>query len=143
MQMPLGEMEIDGRILEPLMAHQQLNGAQVGAGFEEMRRKAVPQHVRMDLLRECGACSRDAASVPDGLVRDGLIDAALTCRAGEQIAMRLLPSPPAAQFFEQLRGERHIPITRTLALADVDHHCWLSMSSTLMRAASVRRTPVA
>jgi hypothetical protein len=34
MQMPLREMEIDSRILKPLMTHQQLNGAQVGSGFE-------------------------------------------------------------------------------------------------------------
>ena len=34
------------------MAHQQLNGAQVDAGFEQVRGKAVPQCMRMDLLRE-------------------------------------------------------------------------------------------
>jgi hypothetical protein len=34
MQMSLREMEVDSRILKPLMAHQQLNGAQVGTGFE-------------------------------------------------------------------------------------------------------------
>jgi hypothetical protein len=34
MQMPLRQMEVNSRILEPLMAHQQLNGAQVGTGFE-------------------------------------------------------------------------------------------------------------
>ena len=36
------ELQVDGCILEPLMAHQQLNRAQVGAGFEQVRRKAVP-----------------------------------------------------------------------------------------------------
>ena len=36
------ELEIDGCVLEPLMAHQQLNRAQVGAGFEQVRRIAVP-----------------------------------------------------------------------------------------------------
>ena len=34
MQMPLRQMEINSRILEPFMAHQQLNGSQIGAGFQ-------------------------------------------------------------------------------------------------------------
>ena len=104
------------------MAHQQLNRAQVGAGFEQVRRKAVPQCMRMDLLREPCARSRCAACVPDGLVGDGLVGATLTRGAGKEIATRLLPPPPAAQFFEQLRRERHIAVPRALALADVDHH---------------------
>jgi hypothetical protein len=41
MQMPLREMEVNSRILEPLMAHQQLNGAQVGAGFKKMCGEAM------------------------------------------------------------------------------------------------------
>ncbi len=46
----------------------------------------------------------------------------LTRGAGKEIATRLLPPPPVAQFFEQLLRERHIPIARTLALAYVNHH---------------------
>ena len=62
MQMALREMEIDSRILEPLMTHQQLNGAQVGTGFEQMGREAMAQRVRMNLLGQSGArgCDRQA-----------------------------------------------------------------------------------
>ena len=88
------ELEVDGGILEPLMAHQQLNRAQIGAGFEQVRRKAVPQCVRMDLLREPCARSRCAACVPDGLVGDGLVGTTLTRGAGKEITTRLLPPPP-------------------------------------------------
>src|ERR1700739_902307 len=104
------------------MAHQQLNRAQVSAGFEQVRRKAVPQCVRMDLLLESGVRGRDVAGVPDGLVRDGLVYAALARGAGEEGSARLLPSPPTARLFEQLRRERHIAVASALALADVDHH---------------------
>jgi len=76
----------------------------------------------MDLLREPRACSRRAACVPDGLVGDGLVGTALTRGAGKEISTRLLPAPPATQFFEQLRRERHIPVSGALALADVDDH---------------------
>src|ERR1700688_2278786 len=104
------------------MAHQQLNRAQVGAGFEQVRRIAVPQRVRVDLLLESGARGGDVAGMPDGLVGDGLVYASLARGAGKEIATRLLPPPPAAQLFEQLRRERHIPVPRALTLADVDDH---------------------
>src|ERR1039458_4839888 len=35
-EMPLGQMQIDGSDLEVAMAEQDLNGAQVGAGFEKV-----------------------------------------------------------------------------------------------------------
>jgi hypothetical protein len=47
-EMPLGQMQIDGRYLEVAMAEQDLDGAQVGAGFEKMCGEAVSQSVRMD-----------------------------------------------------------------------------------------------
>ncbi len=104
MEVTPGELEVDGCVLEPFMAHQQLNRAQVGAGFEQVRGKGVPQRVRVDLLLQSGTRSRCAAGVPDGLIGDGLpVYAPLARGAGKEIAARLLPQPPAAQFFEQLR----------------------------------------
>src|ERR1700693_2084590 len=87
-----------------------------------MRRKAMAQHVRMNLLGKSGTRSRDAAGGPDGLIRDGLIDTALACGAGKEVSTRICPMPITAQLLEQLRGERYNPVARTLALADVDHH---------------------
>ena len=55
MQMPLREMEVNSRILEPLMPHEQLNGAQVGTGFEQMGREAMAQRVWMNLPGQSGA----------------------------------------------------------------------------------------
>src|SRR5277367_485523 len=87
-----------------------------------MRRKAMAQHVRMNLLGKSGARSCDAAGGPDGLIRDGLVDTALACGAGKEVSTRLFPLPITAQFVEQLRRERYIPVARTLTLANVDHH---------------------
>jgi hypothetical protein len=44
------ELEIDSCIFEPLMTHQYLNRAQVGAGLEKVCRITVAQGVRVDLL---------------------------------------------------------------------------------------------
>jgi hypothetical protein len=45
----------------------------------------------MNLLGKSGARGRDPAGVPDGLIRDGLIDTALACGAGKEVSARLFP----------------------------------------------------
>ena len=40
-EMPPGEMQIDGRFFQVAMTQQHLDGAQVGASFEQMRGKTV------------------------------------------------------------------------------------------------------
>ena len=40
-EMPLGQMQVDGGYFEVAMAEQDLNGAQVGAGFKKMCRETV------------------------------------------------------------------------------------------------------
>jgi hypothetical protein len=52
-----GQVQIDGGLFEIAMSEQDLDGAKVGSGFEQMRSKAVPQ--------VCGwicLCSRPARS---------------------------------------------------------------------------------
>src|ERR1035437_9715642 len=52
-QMPLGQMQIDGRYFEVSMAEQYLDGAQVSAGFEKVCGEAMSQGMRMDVsMRE-------------------------------------------------------------------------------------------
>ena len=48
--MALGEMEILGRGLQIFMSQEQLNGAQVGAGFEKMCGKAMAQGIVVLLI---------------------------------------------------------------------------------------------
>ena len=46
--MPLRKMQVNRRYFEVSMAEQDLNGAQVGAGFKKVGREAVAQSVRMN-----------------------------------------------------------------------------------------------
>ena len=48
--MLLREVEIDRGLFEVTMPEQDLDGAQVGSGFEQVRREAMAQRVRMNML---------------------------------------------------------------------------------------------
>ena len=64
-EMPLREVQVDGSDLEVAMAEQDLNGAQVGSGFEQVGRKAMSQGVGMDLpVMQAGPFRSDLAGRP-------------------------------------------------------------------------------
>ena len=48
--MLLREVQINRGLFKITVPQQDLDGAEVSSGFEQMRRKAVPQGVRMNLL---------------------------------------------------------------------------------------------
>jgi len=54
------------------VAEQQLDGAQVGAGFQQMDREGVAQRMRGDRLGEAGETVRLAAGVADSVPGDRL-----------------------------------------------------------------------
>jgi hypothetical protein len=63
--MPLREMQIDGSDLEVAMAKQDLDGAQISAGFEQVCGETMSQGVRMDLpVIEAGSLSSDLTGRP-------------------------------------------------------------------------------
>ena len=69
--MPLGQMQIDGRYFEVAMAEQDLDGAQVGAGFKKMGRETMAQSVGMNApVVEAGASGSDLAGRPEDLGGD-------------------------------------------------------------------------
>jgi hypothetical protein len=69
-------MQIDGRYFEVAMAEQDLNGAQVGAGFEKVCGETMPQGVGVDAsVIEAGAFGGDLAGRPEDLGGDRV-----TCR---------------------------------------------------------------
>src|SRR5580658_814674 len=75
-EMPLGQMQIDGRYFEVAMAEQDLDGAQVGAGFKKMGRETMAQSVGMNApVVEAGAFGSDLAGRPKNLGGDRV-----TCR---------------------------------------------------------------
>src|SRR5271168_934830 len=117
-------MQIDRSYFEVAMAEQDLNGAQVGAGFKKMCGETMTQSVRMDApVLKALTFSSDLAGSPEDLGGDRI-----TCRvpavAGEQPLLRLAPetSPVDAKFLQQLRAEHDIAVLAALALSDMDHH---------------------
>ena len=70
-EMPPGEMQIDRRLLKVTMTQQHLDGAQVGAGFEQMSGKAVAQGMGMDaLVLKTGAFGGLLTGSPENLGGD-------------------------------------------------------------------------
>ena len=66
-----GEVQIKRGLFEIAMSEQNLDRAEVRAGFEQMRRETVPQGVRMDVLMlQTGANSGLPARCPQHLGRD-------------------------------------------------------------------------
>ena len=93
---------IDGCDLEVAMAEQDLNGAQVGAGFEQVRGETMSQGVRMDLPAiETGSFSRNLAGTPQDL-RGHEVAGGVPAVAGEEPLLRLAPksAPVGTQSFE-------------------------------------------
>jgi hypothetical protein len=63
--MPLREMQVDGSDLEVTMAKQDLDGAQISAGFEQVCGETMSQGVRMNLLAiEAGPFRSNLAGTP-------------------------------------------------------------------------------
>ena len=123
-EMPLGEMQIDRRLLQVAMSEQHLDGAQVGAGFEQMRGKAVAQSVRMDMLvLKTGAFGGLLTGSPEDLGGDRMTRC-MPAVAGKQPVGRLAPesAPVDAQRIEQLRAEHDIAVLASLAAPNMNDH---------------------
>src|ERR1700688_4955323 len=123
-EMPPGEMQIDRRLLKVAMPEQHLAGAQVGAGVEQMRGKAVAQSVGMDVLVfKAGACGGLLTGVPENLGGDRMTRR-MPSVAGEQPigGLAFQPAPVDAERIEQLGAEHDIAVLASLASADMNDH---------------------
>ena len=74
LEVSVRQMEILRRGPEFFMTEQNLNGAQIGAGFEQMRGPTVAQCVRRNALANAGLLSGFTARQPYRLVGDGLFN---------------------------------------------------------------------
>ena len=70
MQVPTREMEIEDRVFELHVAEQQLDGAQVGAGLQQMCRVRVAEDVRGHVLVKLRAGRGTLTGIPDDFRRD-------------------------------------------------------------------------
>jgi hypothetical protein len=68
-------------VFQVFMSEQDLNGAEIGAGFVEMRSKTMSNYVGMDAFLEARALGGLVARVPNGFRIDGPI---LAIVAGKQ-----------------------------------------------------------
>jgi hypothetical protein len=79
--MPPGEMQIDGRFFQVAMTQQHLDGAQVGASFEQMRGKTVAERMGMDMLVcEAGTLGGILTGSPQDLGGDRTLPYAIGCQ---------------------------------------------------------------
>ena len=74
-------MHVNQGVFQIFMPEQDLNGAEIRAGFIEMCRKTVAKRVGMNAFLEAGALGGFLTGVPNSLRIDGPI---LTIVAGEQ-----------------------------------------------------------
>jgi hypothetical protein len=72
MQVAMREMQIDGGVFQVRMAEKQLNGSQIGTGFQVVGSKTVPQCVRANSFRDAGTNGGLFADIPNGLTADGV-----------------------------------------------------------------------
>ena len=100
------------------MAEQQLNGAQVSAGFEQVDGKGMAQRVRGDRLGDASPAPRLFTGVLHGEGRDRLIGDV----AGEQEILRVDGVPISPENVQQPRREHHVAILPPLALLHADDH---------------------
>ena len=121
----------DGRItrggIDPAMAEQRLNDAQIRAVFQHVGGETVAEGVDGDAFVEARRARRFPAG---GLQRLGVHVAAFA-PSGEQPILRrgILPlsgrmpgTPPAAQHFQQAGGEHGIAVLLAFALPYADEH---------------------
>ena len=75
MQVTLGKMEIASRFFQIVMPQQNLNGVQVGTGFQHVRGEAVTEHVGIHLLLDSGPAGGVLAGMTRRFGVDGPIAA--------------------------------------------------------------------
>jgi hypothetical protein len=75
MQVSLRQMQVLSGCLQVAMTEQNLDGAQVGASFQQVGCPAVSQSVRGNAFTDASLACGIATCDPDGFVRDRLIEA--------------------------------------------------------------------
>ncbi len=117
-------MQVDRGFLKIAMTQQHLDGSKIGASFEHMSGKAVPQGMGMNVfVLEAGALGGLLAGAPENLGGDR-VTRRMPPVSGKQPVGGLAPKPApvGAQRFKQLRAEHDIPILATLAATDMNDH---------------------
>jgi hypothetical protein len=114
----MGYVEVEACAAETRVAEEELDAAQVDAGFEQMRREAVTKQMGINGLGQLSHAAGLAADMGDAHTSDGLGDTV----SGKEPGLELIELPLASQQREQIGGEHHEAITLPFALAYADDH---------------------
>ena len=114
-------MQISGRGLQILMTEQKLDGAQVGAGFQQVSGPAMSNQVRACGLTDACLLGGLDARLPHRLVADGPLAIAMHARR-KQVVAGLEPAPVGTQGLQQRRAEGKVAVLVALAVDHVDNH---------------------
>ena len=90
-------MQVDGGVSELGVSEKNLDGAQVGAGFQHVRCEAMPQRMGRYVLSDTGTLSGLVHGLPDNLLCNRHICPPALHRAWEKVGLGLHPSPVLAQ----------------------------------------------
>ena len=114
-----GDPQVAGGGRQAAMAEQQLNGAHVGAGFQQMDRECVAQRMRRDRLGDAGS-----ADAPFGRPAStaSLVIGFSGRSPGNSHSSGSHGAPPVAQRLQQLGREHDVAVLLALALLDTHHH---------------------
>src|SRR5450631_1599980 len=96
LQMAPGQVQVDGGVSELGVSEKDLDGAQVGAGFEHMRCEAMPQRMGRYVLGDAGTLSGLVHGLPDNLLCNGYVGPPALHRTWKKIGLGLHPSPVLA-----------------------------------------------
>ena len=128
------------------MAEEQLNGAQVGARFEEVNREGMAQRMRADRFGDAAATARRSAGMLDGVRGDRSAEI-----PGEEPLLWPHNPPIVTQRVEQFGREHDVAVPglrrgrllRPLPWATRITIRWLSSELVFRRTASEIRKPAA
>jgi hypothetical protein len=113
-----GDVGVEGGGLEVAVSEEDLNGADVGASFEEVGGEAMAEGMGGDVLVEAGGLGGAGADVADGLLDEGTAGDV----AGEEPFFGLSGFPILAEDGQEPGREHDVAVLATLALADADDH---------------------
>src|SRR5690349_3622262 len=111
-------MEVEAGRAQTRVTEQQLDAAQVDAGFEQMRRKRVPKQMGINGLGQLGGLPGFFAYEGNSVTGDRLREAV----ARKEPGLELIELPITAEEWQEVGRQHDQTIAFALALADVDHH---------------------
>src|ERR1035438_611036 len=103
--MAAGQMQVECSIADLGMAEQNLDGAQVGAGFQHVSREAVSKQMRRHAISDASALTSLVHGLPHDLRSDGHICPPVLHRTRKQIGLGLHPAPVLTQSLQQLGAQ--------------------------------------